>query len=638
MLRGTLLGLIAMAAMAVPALPAIAAEAVTIDAIDINAYPDVSVVITLPPSLAGRSLPDDAFTITEGETAIVPDVRRLSNQDLEVVLLLDVSQSMRGEPLAAAVDAATSFVASMPDEARIGVVTFATEHTVLTQFAPPIDVPTSLAGLVADGETSLYDGLVAAADLWDGAAPSRRAIVLLSDGSDTVSDASLEDAIVSVIASGAEFYAVELQSPETDPEPLLRLEAATGGSLVGADDPEAIASIFDEIASVLVSRYELTYTSGANGPTSVGVGVAAGEVSAAGAIEVQLPAAAQFSPEAMRPAAAPTPVPEAVVSRVVTPGLWGRPELAIYGGALLFAGLWGVIRLTQAGAKGRTTTWKPPAVGKAPSAGEKALSSFANRATLFAEKGLQRISKGNRLAASLEKAGSSLRPAEFTVITLSLAVATAAAGAILAGMVGAAVGGVAILAMAPAWLSRKAKRRQAAFADQLGDALQLIAGGLLAGHGIIQACDAVANEEMEPASDEFRRLIAETRLGRDFTDALRAMGDRVGGVDFRWVVDAIDINREVGGDLSLVLRTLAATIRSRNQVRRRVQTLSAEGKLSGAVLLALPFVVAGLVTSTNPGYLAELFTTGPGRMMVVGGAVLMAAGGMWIRQIVAFKY
>ena len=621
------------------ALPVAAAEEIVVDDIDISAHPQITIRVTMPPALAGQALPADAFTVTEGGTAIVPVVERLPNEDLEVVLLLDTSQSMRGEPLAAAIAAAESFAGSMPSEVRIAVVSFATSSEVVTDFVAPVDVPTALATLSATGETSLYDGLETAAGLWSGAAPSRRALVLLTDGGDTVSVASLEDAIVSVIGAGSEFYAVALESPEADDEALRRLEAATGGSLVAADDPDALASIFGEIAGTLVSRYELRYVSAGEGTTDIGVGVTFGGVSAAADLSVSLPIAPVFSPEAVRPRPeiAPT-VRDAgpVVTSVADPGWMGRRELVVGGAALIFVGLFGAIRLLQTSANG--TTRQRVRARAAPSGTERAVSTLADRATAFAERRLNRGGGGTGLSGSLERAGSALRAGEYVVVSLSFALVAAAVGVVLGGTVMGAVFGMAGIGGAVFWLQVRVQRRQSAFADQLGDALLLIAGGLQAGHGIIQSCDAVATENLEPASDEFRRLIAETRLGRDFVDALRALGDRVGGDDFRWVVDAIEIHREVGGDLSEVLRSLAATIRSRNQVRRRVQALSAEGKLSGVVLMALPFVVGAFVTVSNPGYLNELFTTRPGQIMVAGAATMMIAGGLWIRRIVTFDY
>jgi tight adherence protein B len=634
MARRFTLGFAAAVLVAMSVGSATAAEELQVDDVDISLHPQVTITVTMPPGLAGRQLSDDAFTIIEGGQPVVPTVERLPNEDLEVVLVLDTSQSMQGAPLAEAISAAESFAAAMPGEVRIAVVTFASNPTLVTDFVAPVDVPTALAQITAAGETALYDGLVRAAELWDGAAPSRRAVVLLSDGGDTVSSGTLENAIVAMIGTGADFYAVELESPESDPEPLRRLEASTGGSLVSADDPAAISSIFDEIAGALVSRYQLRFYSAAAGPTDIAIDVTSSGISAGAALSVQLPETPVFSPETVRPPVEvepSPPPPEPVVVEVVDPGLLGRRELVVFGGALFFAGLWGVIRLAQVPAERRRPLWKAPS-------GDKSLSGFAARATSFAERQLGKAERGRGLAVSLERAGSSMRAGEYVVTTVSMAMVAAAFGLFFGGELAALAAGIGTVVASVAVLQFRVQRRQRAFADQLGDALLLIAGSLQAGHGIIQACGAVASEEMEPASEEFQRLIAETRLGRDFTDALRALGDRVGGEDFRWVVDAIDIHREVGGDLSEVLRSLAATIRSRNQVRRRVQALSAEGRMSGVVLMALPFVVAALVTASNPDYLNELFTTRAGLTMVGGAGGLMVAGGLWIRRIVSFDY
>ena len=132
------------------------------------------------------------------------------------------------------------------------------------------------------------------------------------------------------------------------------------------------------------------------------------------------------------------------------------------------------------------------------------------------------------------------------------------------------------------WLKRKASKRQAAFADQLPDALQLLAGGIRAGFGLMQAIDNVAGELPAPAGEEFQRVKVETHLGRDTNEALRAMALRVGSQDFEWVVEAIEINREVGGDLGEILDSVGGTIRDRNRLRRRIKSLSAEGRVSAS--------------------------------------------------------
>ena len=110
----------------------------------------------------------------------------------------------------------------------------------------------------------------------------------------------------------------------------------------------------------------------------------------------------------------------------------------------------------------------------------------------------------------------------------------------------------------------------------------VLASSLRAGHGIQRGLSAVAEESESPTNEEFTRVVAETRIGRDLVDALEGVAERLGNEDFDWVVRAVAINRELGGNLSEVLDNVANTIRERNQLRRQVQALSAEGRLSAA--------------------------------------------------------
>ena len=187
-------------------------------------------------------------------------------------------------------------------------------------------------------------------------------------------------------------------------------------------------------------------------------------------------------------------------------------------------------------------------------------------------------------------------------------------------------------------LGIRGSRRKAAFAAQLPDTLQLVGGGLRAGYGLLQAIDSVAEEALAPTSEEFRRLIIEVNLGRDLTDALRAMANRVESDDFGWVVDAIEIHREVGGDLAEILDSVSTTIRDRAQIRRRIKALSAEGRLSAAILLSLPFLVGIAISLTNPDYMGELTESGVGKLMIAAGVMLMFIGTGWMRRIIRLKY
>jgi tight adherence protein B len=177
-------------------------------------------------------------------------------------------------------------------------------------------------------------------------------------------------------------------------------------------------------------------------------------------------------------------------------------------------------------------------------------------------------------------------------------------------------------------------KRQAAFVDQLPGTLQLLAGSLRAGYGLLQALDAVVKEADEPTSQEFARVLTEVRLGMPLDESLEGMAQRLDSEDFHWVVLAIGIQREVGGNLAELLTTVAKTMRDRATLRRQIRVLSAEGRVSAWVVAVMPFFVAAALSLLNPGYLAELFTRIEGIVMVVMGLILLLLGGLWLRKIV----
>jgi tight adherence protein B len=242
------------------------------------------------------------------------------------------------------------------------------------------------------------------------------------------------------------------------------------------------------------------------------------------------------------------------------------------------------------------------------------------------------------LAAALERAGYKVAPGEFLILVGSAAVSAGLIGGLLAGPLLGVLLGIASPIVAKVLLSVKEGRRRKAFANQLDDTLQLLAGGLRAGHSLLRAIDAVSREAESPTSEEFARVVNQTRLGRDLNDALDETAVRMGSDDFSWVAQAIGIHREVGGDLSTVLDEVGHTIRERNQIRRQVASLSAEGKMSAYVLLALPFVVLGILTLTSPTYVSK-FTEGPiGFLMIGAAAVMLTIGSLWMRKVVSFKF
>jgi tight adherence protein B len=226
-----------------------------------------------------------------------------------------------------------------------------------------------------------------------------------------------------------------------------------------------------------------------------------------------------------------------------------------------------------------------------------------------------------------------MRPGEF--------LGTVAVVALLAGFVGLLIGGpllalIAIVVVCLAvkvYVSHAKAKRQAAFADQLPDVLQLLTTALRSGFGLMQALDSVAEEAEEPARAEFTHVLVESRLGRDLSDGMRALAHRMDSQDLEWVVAAIDINRETGGNLSEILHTVAATIRERQRMARQVRTLTAEGRLSARILTVLPFVMALWQWRVNKQNFT-LLTHGGGLVALIIAGVLVVLGTFWTRKIV----
>lgn len=242
------------------------------------------------------------------------------------------------------------------------------------------------------------------------------------------------------------------------------------------------------------------------------------------------------------------------------------------------------------------------------------------------------------VADGLEYAGVKLAPADFLILAVSAALLAGAAGFILGGSLLAVVFAAVCLAATSMLLRVLAAKRRHAFANQLDDSLQLLAGSLRAGHSLLRAIDAVSQQAESPTAQEFARIINETRLGRDTNEALDQTAQRMASEDFSWVAQAIAIHREVGGDLAEVLDQVGRTIRERNQIQRQVKALSAEGKMSAYVLMALPVLIIGVLSVISPSYITQFGESVLGYAMLAVGAIMMIVGALWLRKIVSFKF
>ncbi|HWC69926.1 MAG TPA: type II secretion system F family protein [Actinomycetota bacterium] len=257
------------------------------------------------------------------------------------------------------------------------------------------------------------------------------------------------------------------------------------------------------------------------------------------------------------------------------------------------------------------------------------------RVTKFGKRFAESRGFSDRLDAELESAGVAVRSGEFVVLSgVACVVAAVLVMAIFRSLLLAGIVGV-VSGMGPTVALRMSlKKRTEKMREQLPDVLTIMASSLRAGHSFMQALDTVAREIPQPAAVEFQRVVAEIRLGRPTDDALEALAARVGSPDFRWAVLAVNIQREVGGNLAEILDNVADTLRERAMIRRQIRVLTAEGRLSAWVLTCLPIAIGVYMFAVNPDYIGTLFTTTIGLIMLGVAAVLLLVGVLWMRKIV----
>jgi tight adherence protein B len=238
----------------------------------------------------------------------------------------------------------------------------------------------------------------------------------------------------------------------------------------------------------------------------------------------------------------------------------------------------------------------------------------------------------------LARADLPLRVGEYLLIRWLCALAVGGIAAVLLGLPLAAVPAAAAGYMLPAvvvW--HRTRQRLGRLDEQLVDAMMLMAGGLRAGYSFLQGAEAVVREMDPPIRDEFGRLLQDLRIGVNIDEALTTLARRAGSEEFDMMVTAVLVQRQSGGNLAEILDTIAHTIRERMRIRREVQTLTAQERMSSYVVGALPIVAFTWLTFINPDYLNLLFGTTSGRMLLGGAVGLELIGFYIIRRIIDIK-
>lgn len=554
-----------------------------------------------------------------------------------VVVAMDTSGSAEGDPIESAKTAATSLAEQVvAGGGRIGVVGFGEETATLSPLSDTAaDAVSSLSSIEAAGGTALYDGVSRAARLLAGH-DGPRDVVVFSDGEDTTSRSDLDDVRALLEETGVRVTSVVLRSENFAIAPLEAMAAINDGGLVEVDAATDLAGAFAAVAGDLTNRLDVRWVAEEVTAPEPTLNVVATYRTEDGPVsdgaQVDNPRLVSIAPPVeVQP---PPPLVPAFASDL------GLSIAVVTIGLVLFILL--VVILTRAGEARRRGELDERLAAYQPGVGERGREdrvSISDRASGFFDAIPRPDTLDSRIAASIEHADWPLRVSEFMLISIGAGVLGFLVGGVLLGSLalGAVVG---LVGLSGPWVYLQAavSRRRAAFAEQLPTVLQVLAGALRAGHAFSTALEGTVGEVDEPARSELRRASVEARLGRPLDRALGGVAQRMDSTDLQWVIGALEVQREVGGNLAEILGNVAETLRDRASIGRHVKALTAEGRLSAVFISAMPFVMFLYLWITNPDYVGVLFTEPLGRVMLGTGMVLLVVGVIVLRRLVRPKY
>jgi len=619
------LALVAVAALAVAVPAAASTPALVIKHVDTSAWPNVRVTVQTPDPSATPEL-----TVTEnGQPAA--NVRQASGAQSAVALLIDTSRSMHGQKISDAIAAATTFVQGNQSGDGLGVFGFGSKPYLTV--ALPATSSAAAAGLASLGTdshpgTAIYGGVQMAAQALGAQKADKRAIVLLTDGSSDHDSATIDQAVAAAKAAHVAIYAVSVASTPDGKSALRTLAADTNGEFLQATNRSALDAAYGRISDALASTFTFSYHSLVPKGTPIKLAVSAPGL-ASGTSSVMAPGKAEDTSATGSPV---VHMPTSAAGRAIV--AIGAAVLVLLG-TLILLGSRPAVAVTK-----RIAAYTEPKKRATEIPGVSPVKiSMLHQLFIATEKIAGSFNYWQKLAFRLEQADLPLRAAEVVYIQMGLALLLGVIGRFGLGITGflelvpLAVG----LGLPALFVKVMARRRLNTFEAQLPETLITLAASLKAGHAFNSALASVVKEGAEPTAKELARVSQEIQLGMTSEVALEAMAKRMDSTNFGFVVMAVNIQRTVGGSLAEILDMVADTVRQRQQFTRKVKALTAQGRMSAYVLLAMPFLMGLAIFALNPTYMSILFTSSAGKFLIAVSLVMMAIGGMIIRKIVSFK-
>lgn len=483
-----------------------------------------------------------------------------------------------------------------------------------------------------DGKTALWDALRKASSLFADVDDLQANIVLVSDGEDDSSAIDSRAAAADVSRAGAAVFALSYDAQNQAPDSaLVDLVDRVGGAVIPAPGEEDLAAGLTQVQQSLDQQYRLVFeSSGAQGASDLEITIGNESVTTTFVSGAVAEGAANLAP----PTASKSLIPSFVRG---TGGLIA--VVAVGGLAVVLA----VVAIATIASKDDTSldkmlqTYTEPGAADGAEDDGLAQTAFVQRAVELTEELAAKQGALVKVEKKLERADLPLRAAEALFFYLAGATVVTILFTVLMGLIGLLVGALVGFLVPMAILNFLGARRQKEFNSQLPDMLALLSGSLRAGYSLVQGVDAVSQEVDGPMGRELRRVMTEARLGRELEDALEASAERVQSNDFEWAIMAIRIQREVGGNLSELLMTVADTMIDRERLRRDVSTLTAEGKMSAIILGLMPIGLGGAMYTMNPSYMGALFSNTLGKSIFGAGIVSALIGFAWMKKCITIE-
>jgi tight adherence protein B len=581
----------------------------------------------------------------EGEEAPIGEITALAAvRPVSVVFVVDSGAVMQatGGLQAAKEGIAAALEAFGEDDSYALVEAGDTANTLSDLTDSPARLNSALEDLVAsaDGGSAVFGALRSSTDILASARGGQTNVVLLTSGQN-VNDGEFEMAAQGDLTTVGAGTFVQGWGGGFAPGAFSDLVEATGGSINVAGEAapyiEGVRGISDwltldqyavEFTSVVTESGQVVESEVTLGDTTIQFAYVSGNLDQ-GASALQ-----PYEPNE----------PSGITGVPIFRGSTGQLIIVIFGLLAVVGIVYSLALIFGPDEGALSNVLRPYAEGPAQggdddyddedSGSALARTALLQRAVALTESVADRQGYLSRTEAALERADMPLRAAEALFFYITVVVVTGLVSLLLFPPMGALILVLAAALLPPAFVNFKASRRRKKFQALLPDMLQLLSGTLRAGYSLMQGVEAVSTEVGEPMGKELRRVVTESRLGRPLEEALDGVATRMGSGDFAWAVMAIRIQREVGGNLSELLLTVAETMVARERLRRDVSALTAEGRVSAMVLGLLPVGLGAALFALNPDYMAKLLNTGLGNILLGLSIFAMLVGFAWMRQII----